>query len=153
MPRRLPARRYLNSALTEAGDEDVVLFEAVAVAAGEEVTLTFEEVNSTWRQGVWLATDGLLAVAGQRSPQVVLWSDTAPRAVDLLVESTDGLLRLYNVWDSGRGVRPHESQAATSGMLTRPRADGSVEYRCHDFGPDPSFDKLVFTLAHKKRKP
>ena len=81
------------------------------------------------------------------------WPPVALRVVHLsrepsvvpndLVEvlQTDGLLRLYNVWDSGRGHRPFESQSATSGMLA---SDGT--YRCSDIALDPAFDCLTFAV-------
>jgi hypothetical protein len=60
--------------------------------------------------------------------------------------SPDALLRVYNVWDSGRG-RSRESQSATSGMAVEELEDGSRRYSCNDIGLDPDFSKLVFRLS------
>jgi hypothetical protein len=119
---------------------------AIPVRAGQAFRLTFEHVNSPWRQGVWLGTEGLLVVTGQSSNQFVLWSDTSPPALDIVAEQTDGVLRLYNVWDSGRGLGKFESQRSTSGMIRIEREDGSIEFRCNDIGTSPDFSKLVFSI-------
>lgn len=58
-------------------------------------------------------------------------------------------MRLYNVWNSGRGRGPWESQSHTSGMISEVVA-GGFRYRCSDIGPDPSFDALVFTLKRER---
>ena len=135
----------LSSTLSRDG-RPVWKIDALACAEGDVFTLTFEDAAQRWRQGIWLAVDGRLAVDDVESPQLVLWRDTAPRVVNLTVRRTDDrLLRLYNVWDSGRGRRM-ESQSATSGMLRQDLADG-YRYRCTDIGPDPDFSALTFSLT------
>jgi len=72
--------------------------------------------------------------------------DTAPPAVEIACLETDGLIRIYNIWQSGR--RPGvESQSQTSGMLVDLLPDGSRRYRCNDIGFDPDFSKLVFRIS------
>ena len=143
---RLPGR-LLNPSLTTP-DCEVVLIETVPCSTGDRFSLRFESSEPRWRQGVWIAVDGELLVEEQAAGQVVLWSDTAPDQVELEVTSTsDRLLRLYNVWDSGRGLGPYESQIATSGMI-REAMEGGFRYRCSDINPQPSFAALVFTLTH-----
>lgn len=138
-------RRSVNPALTTP-DREVILIETVACSVGDRFSVTFESVDPRWRQGVWLAVDGTLAVEDQSVSQVVLWRDTAPDHVELEVRSTDdGLLRLYNVWDSGRGLGPWESQSHTSGMISE-AITGGLRYHCSDISPNPTFDALVFTL-------
>lgn len=112
----------------------VWLIEAIECWDGSTFRLVFESAEPRWRQGVRLGVKGNLEIAGQTSPQSVVWRDTAPPSVDIVVRSTvDGLLRLYNVWDSGRG-RGQESQAATSGMLREPTPLG-FRYMCSDINP------------------
>ena len=130
----------------------VWLIDTIDCSAGSVFRLVFESAEPRWRQGVWFGVEGQLEVAGSTSPQVVLWRDTAPPAVDIVVRSTsDGLLRLYNVWDSRRGRR-RESQAATSGMLRDETANG-FRYRCSDINPLPTFEALVFSLDRLDRVP
>jgi hypothetical protein len=137
--------RSVNSGLTTP-DREVLLIETIACSAGDRFSLTFESAEPRWRQGVWLAVAGELVVNGYVASQVVLWRDTAPDRVRLEVRSTDdGLMRLYNVWDSGRGRTPWESQSHTSGMVREASADGYL-YRCSDINPSPTFEALVFTL-------
>jgi hypothetical protein len=142
---RLPGRS-VNHALTTP-EREVILIDAVLCSAGDRFLLTFETVDPRWRQGVWLAVEGELVIEDVTFSQVVLWRDTAPDQVQLEVRSTsDGLLRLYNVWDSGRGHGRWESQSHTSGMISEV-VTGGQRYHCSDINPDPSFDAVVFTLT------
>lgn len=134
----------LNSTLSTP-NRPVWLIEAIECRDGSAFRLVFESAEPRWRQGVWFAVEGNIEIAGQTSSQAVVWHDTAPPAVDIVVRSTeDGLLRLYNVWDSGRGLH-RESQSATSGMLREPTPLGS-RYRCSDINPAPTFEAVVFRL-------
>ena len=138
--------RTLNRDLSDALGREVVKIEVVPVKSGASIRLVFEQARSPWRQGVWLATQGVLRVGDVESPQVVLWFDTAPPQIDVLVEATDGLLRFYNVWDSDRGKGEFESQSASSGMVLEDLGSRGVRYACTDIGSDPQFDKLVFRV-------
>ncbi|MEQ7011325.1 hypothetical protein ABN028_34680 [Actinopolymorpha sp. B17G11] len=141
----------VNQALSTQ-DVPVWLIETVECCAGSAFQLVFESAEPRWHQGVWLGVEGQLEVAGQTSPQAVLWRDTAPPSVEIVVRSSeDGLLRLYNVWDSGRGYG-RESQAATSGMLRETTTDG-LRYRCSDIRPSPTFEALVFRLDRLEQTP
>jgi len=143
-PRSLPGR-VVNAALSASVSQEVIKIETLPIRQGQQVRLVFEQVNSEWRQGVFLGTDGQLRVADSASPQIVIWSDTAPPETQITCESTDGLLRFYNVWHSGR--RPGmESQSATSGMIAEDLGGGVFRYSCNDIGTDPDFQKLIFRL-------
>lgn len=137
-------RRVTNATLSAATGAEVLQIEAVSVSSGGTAEITFEDAKDGARHGVWLAVDGELKVGETVSPQITLWMDTAPRTVPIeIVTSSDQLLRLYNVWDDGRG---RDSQAATSGMIRDELPGGSIRYRCMDYGAEPSFDALTFTL-------
>lgn len=141
---RLPGRS-VHPGLTTP-DREVILIEAFPCSPGDRFSLAFESAEPRWRQGVWLAVDGELVVGDQTASQVVLWRDAAPEQVQLEVKSaSDGLMRFYNVWDSGRGLGPWESQAHTSGMVREVVADG-FRYRCSDINSGLSFEALVFTI-------
>lgn len=147
MSGRLPGR-LLNSAPTEALGREVVVIETLPLQKNQRVRLSFEQVNSPWRQGVFLATDGLLRIAETASPKFVIWSDTAPPEVEISCDETTGLLTFYNVWNSRRPYRPNmESQSASSGMVAEALGDGSFRYSCNDIGSDPDFHKLVFSIT------
>jgi hypothetical protein len=140
----LPNRR--ESDLTDPRGRDVLKIEVLPIRAHQTVRLVFESVDSPWRQGVWLATEGALAVAGTTSPQLTIWQDTAPGEIEITCEATDGLLRFYNIWDSGRGRR-RESLSATSGMAVEVLDGGWRRYSCNDIGSAPEFSKLVFRIG------
>lgn len=145
-PTRLPGKT-LSKAVTGSDGQPAVKIEALPITQGQRITVTFEAVGPRWRQGIFLATAGQLVAAGTSSPSLVLWSDSAPTESVIDVAETDGRLVLYNVWDSGRGRGPFESQSATSGMLVEGLADGSQRYSCTDIGVDPDFSRLVFKVS------
>lgn len=122
------------------------MLDVVPVSTGDICRIGLESTNSAWRQGIWIGTQGLLRVNDVESAQIVIWRDSAPASVDIEVIESDGNLRVYNIWDSGRGIKDHESQSMTSGMIIDVLNDGTRRYRCNDIGYEPDFDKLVFTL-------
>lgn len=139
--------RIENARLTAAIGLQVVQIDTVPVSGGDVIEIAFEHADIGARHGVWAAVDGELEVAGMTSPQVTLWADTAPAIVRVRIEHTvDSLLRLHNVWDDGRGIR---SQAATSGMLVEALAGDATRYRCMDYGLEPKFNALVFTVRRR----
>lgn len=120
--------------------------DVIGCASGDVLEVAFEAADRNWSHGLWLAVDGHLDVGGEGSSQVVLWERVAPPVIEVRVLSTtDGLLRLYNVWDSGRGIQPFESQSATSGMQKEVLPEG-VRYRCQAISREPRFDSVVFTI-------
>lgn len=141
----IPTQRTRNTKLTEAAGREVVKFEVLDIAPGQHVTVTFVSAGP-WPSGVWIGTEGAFRIDGTRASQLECWMPEKGGTVEFDVEETDGLLRLYNIWDSGRGIKPYESLAYTTGMLRRDLDDHTIEYRCHHLGHDPVFDDLVFTI-------
>ena len=145
-PTRLPGRT-LSKSIDGPDGQPAVKIEALPITRGQRIVLTFEAVGPRWRQGVFLGTAGQIVAAGTSSPSLVLWSDSAPAQSVIEVADTDGRLVLYNVWDSGRGRGPFESQSATSGMFVEKLPDGSQRYSCTDIGIEPDFSRLVFRVS------
>jgi len=142
----LPSQPVPNREMTLEVGRPVIKVDVLPVSSGEILGLTFMSQSGAWRQGIWLGVDGELQIAGVTADQIEVWTDTAPRSFEVKVlRAEDGLLRLYNIWDSGRG-RKRESQSATSGML-KEQIDGVAIYRCNDIGREPKFDKLIFQLS------
>ena len=84
---------------------EVWKIDTLQCAADDLFEVTFESTAGRWRQGVWFGLEGTLEVDGSMTAQVLLWEDTAPKVVQIkIAETRDGLLRLYNIWDSGRGA-------------------------------------------------
>ena len=116
-------------------------------APGDQFQIRFLSKQGPWRHGVWLGVEGELEINEVRSAQFVIWEDTSPEQVEVrVVTSRDGMLRLYNVWDSGRQLGDHESQSASSGMV-REDVASIVRYRCSSIAKEPDFEDLVFTMT------
>lgn len=139
---RLPDRT-LSKSIKGPDGQPAVKIEVLPLTVAQRITLTFEAVGPRWRQGVFLATAGHLGAAGTWSPSLVLWSDSAPTQSVIDVADTDGRLVLCNVWDSGRGRRPLESQSSASAMFVETVSDSSKRYSCTDIGVEPDFSRLV----------
>lgn len=137
-------QRTENPYLKRKGIKDALLVEALAIQDGETLKLVFESVSSPWKQGVWLMTDAGIVIDGEHSKSVRLWFKESDPEVLLTCNTTDGVLTLYNVWDSGRGLGS-ESQSETSGMLVEEASRG-FRYRCNDIAQNPDFSKLVFRI-------
>ena len=142
----LPRRAVSNAVFSPEGGP-ALLFEEYPVLNGQKIRFEFEETNSQWRQGVFLATHGLIKIRGSVSPSFVVWTDTAPHVFDVEIVESTGSLVFYNVWDSGRGLGHFESQKHTSGMVRKDLPSGDHRYRCNDIGQDPIFDKLIFHVS------
>lgn len=127
------------------GRNDIVRWDVLHISREQTLKVTFMSKKSRFRQGARIAVDvgdGIIEVNGQKSKAVDLWEDTAPREVVLKCDSKEGLLSVYNIWDEGRG---RQSLAHTSGMVVEVNNNMFV-YRCNDFGSDPIFDKIVFSI-------
>ena len=137
-----------NGAFAERGQLDVIKWDVFPIKNGEVLQLVFESVNSTWRQGVFLRCDTSIQINGQTSQSFVLWQDSAPSKAIMSCTTTNGILDVYNVWDSGR-TNGKESQAYSSGMIVEELPLGR-RYRCNDIGFETKFDKLIFRIERGK---
>ena len=137
-------RRRYSRGFAERGRDDVIQWEVLPVANGEELTIHFESVDSPWRQGVWLRTDQGLLVNGLHARSITLWQDTAPAVVPFTCRTSNGFLSFYNIWDRGR-VGGSESLSYSSGMLAEEFV-GGCRYYCTDSGFTTQFCKLVFSI-------
>lgn len=137
-----PTSPVENTVFSGKYEKPIIQWDVIDITDSLKMKLRFISVNSTWRQGVWLCSDTGIIVDGQVYKSAMLWSDTAPKVIDITVRSTDGKLHLYNIWDKGRGK---DSQSYTSGMLIE--GSGNIRrYHCNDIGSNPDFTKLVFEL-------
>ena len=128
--------------------QDLSLVDILSVEQGERIRVVFESFGSDWRQGVMLRAPGPIEVAGESiNGPVVLWQDTAPREVDLVV-SKKGELRVKNVWDRGNGVVDSGHNGAA--IIVEELPNGR-RYRCNDGHPDEDFDDIVFRLERPDR--
>jgi hypothetical protein len=142
--------RKAKSRCIDYGGQTVCLYDIVSVPEVCRVILTFEGVNSEWRQGVRLGdmsrtTDLELTVAGQCAPGVQLWSDRSPNPVEIAVKAPKGKLYAYNIWDPGSGQAM--SQVLGAGMIIEESPAGTGRwYRCNDGHALPTFTHLAFSI-------
>lgn len=140
--------RTANEELSAACGREVLMADEIEVKERDLLRFWFREWHPRWRHGIWVGTRGSLEINGEKGPQFVVWTDSAPSVVSVGVVTTDGTVRIHNVWDSGRGLGPYESQRATSGMIVDAGERSSVNvYRCNDIGAEPTFDDLVFEVT------
>jgi len=124
--------------------EKVFMIDLFSITNQEVISLTFEEKNSPWKQGVWLSSDKGVEIQGQHLVSATLWYETAPNPILIKCFTSSGLLMVYNVWDKGMG---RASQSRSSGMLIEEIPFGR-RYKCNDIGFETGFDKLVFKVVH-----
>ena len=123
------------------------LCDFVPCTQGDVFRITFEATSSKWRQGVMVQVEGALAVAGDvHSEPIVLWEDTAPTEIEILVVAAKGPLQVRNVWDAGDGVTHSWHNGAA--MIIE-KIPGGRRYRCNDGYPDDDFDDIVFLLKRQ----
>lgn len=109
--------------------------------------ITFVTTDSKWKQGVVLQTKGEFEINGQKLPnKIVLWEDTAPKEVQLLVKSKDKLLIIYNVWETEDGTTHYWHNG---GAMNIEEVDGIKIYNCNDGYPDDDLNDLIFKLEYK----
>jgi len=110
----------------------------------QRLRFVFDSANSHWRQGIHISTDGGFEVNGRKFKKaVVFWNDTAPKTIEVIVETKKGECWIKNVWDVGDGVM--ESWHNGAAMMIED-IGGSKLYRCNDGDPDEDFDDLVFRV-------
>jgi hypothetical protein len=125
------------------GGKVMVLEDNFPVAGRSHLRLVFEKFGSEWLQGVVLKTKGAFTVDGSIiNTSIVLWQNTAPRVVDFSVTTKSNVIRIWNVWDRGRGISSHLQGAA---MIVEQLGNGR-RYCCNDGHPDENFDDIVFRL-------
>ncbi|MGA2179193.1 MAG: hypothetical protein ABSH15_06385 [Verrucomicrobiota bacterium] len=136
--------RKSNGLPVEYNGQIICLSNPLPISNGQQIRVVFESVNSDWRQGVYITTDGSFEVNGQTMKKaVVLWKDTAPKEVLLRVQTKKGEIRVKNVWDIGNGVMDSGHNGAA--MIVEEIASGR-RYNCNDGRPDDDFDDLVFRV-------
>lgn len=143
---RIGCGRLYNKEFAAIGIADIVLWDVVSVADEEVVRIRFDSVNSKYRQGIWLRTDGGIEIEGQRYASVDLWYDTAPKEVLCTCHTKNGCLSVYNIYmESGHRM----SQTASSGMRIEEFNNGRT-YCCNDVGFETNFDTLIFHIERVK---
>ena len=108
------------------------------------VNLSFMHAGKRWRQGIHVETDDMIEVLGARSPKIILWQDTAPETLTLTCSSKSGVLRVWNIWDTGNGSV--ESLFNCCGIVLKSLSPRKWELRCNDGYPDDDFADLIVQI-------
>ena len=138
----------VNRPISEGLSVEVYQVYVHSIKPGDVVRVRIIQQRCKWRQGIRLSTDGGLSDDEEcsNSNAVILWADER-KTHKIRVTDTEGILWVYNVWDTGLGAGPFESLSDTSCMrVTNPDSDATVRYECSAFGIPPDFGSLIFEL-------
>ena len=108
------------------------------------IRITFLSTKSDWKQGICLDTKGKFIIEGEVVPKAtVLWEYTAPKVVEMSVESKDKQLLVWNSWGKEDGTTHYWHNG---GAMYAERLENETIYHCNDGIADDDFDDLVFKL-------
>jgi len=109
--------------------------------------VNFLSTDSKWKQGIVFQTKGEFEVNGQKLPtKIVLWEDTAPKVLHLLVKSKDKVLVTYNVWQTEDGTTHYWH---SGGAMYVEEKNGVRTYNCNDGYADDDLNDLIFTVQYQ----
>jgi hypothetical protein len=108
-----------------------------------KIRITFLNTNSEWEQGIYLKTDKTLSYDNDKVKDIRFWEAYSPEFIDVEFETKNGLLEVWNVWDTGDGVVHAWHNGAA--MIVEEIEHGKL-YHCNDGHPDDNFDDLVFKI-------
>jgi hypothetical protein len=118
----------------------------LSVTEGERLEIAFERATPSPVQGIGIGANAKgvqLETNDQKGKQFVLWADTAPPRVEILVRKAkpNTPLRIWNVWrDEKYGMTMYGVNAAAIEVCDQ--SDGSVLLRCSDGWKGPDFEDL-----------
>jgi len=123
------------------------MVDRIKIKATQKLEVTFESANSEWRQGIGFDVDGRFEIGTNTiNNKLVLWQDTAPATIELLVHTNACECLIKNVWDTGDGVIQSWHNGAA--MIIENLPNGR-RYCCNDGRADDDFDDIVFRIAFK----
>lgn len=115
-----------------------------------QVTVSFIERNSEWRQGIVIETKGTLEVNSQIiKNSIILWEDTSPKRFTIHIKSKSKELLIYNVWDNGDGVINYWHNGAAMWIVKK---DNHRTYYCNDGYPDDDLNDLIFSISNTQNE-
>lgn len=142
----------------------LVLSDKFPVQNGDVLIASIEKTNSDRRQGFCIDITGSCEMDGKvfekgKGVRMLFWEDTAPKQIKLKVFTSQGWVRIENIWEqtncylvsdpSGESVEKSsksvESKYNGAAMVVEEIENGR-RYRCNDGRPDENFDDIVFTV-------
>jgi hypothetical protein len=148
LPDWLGKKRIYNKNFTDV-EEDIILWEVLAINNKQHIKVRFISVNSENRQGIRIAIyagKGTLITNGVTGKAFDLWVDECPKEFEMECTSDEGYLSIYNIFERNQqGIMRRNSQMAYSGMILENKGN-IYRYSCNDTGKNTDFDKLVFEI-------
>jgi hypothetical protein len=126
--------------------ECAMFWDALAVRDGEKIRIEVEPGEPT-QEGVRLECDGGLVVDGRECPWIDLWMGAAPLQTVIECHTSDGVLRLYDLF-----VRcaPGGSQSVACLMVDN-LPGGGRRYRCRSIDAKVAAHRLAFVIERVPR--
>ncbi len=130
-----------------------MLADYIAVIHGEHLCLTFEQVNSDYKQGVFLQLSGIIELNNNRYKRgLLLWLGDAKVENTIRIDLKSkvrhkylkrGELKIQNTWDSGNGMCHFGHNGSA---MYKEEIPNGFRYFCNDGEPDDDFDDLIFRI-------
>lgn len=106
--------------------------------------VSFTSTDSKWKQGIVFQTKGDFEINDQKLPtKIILWEDTSPKELQLLIKSKDKLLVIYNVWQTEDGTIHYWHNGGA--MYIEEKNDARI-YNCNDGYADDDLNDLIFKV-------
>ncbi len=121
----------------------LILMDRLNIGKKARIGITFEKTNTEWEQGISLKADKGIMVDGEKVKHYRLWEAHAPRYLEYDVETKNGELLIWNVWDTGNGSV--DAWVGGAAMIAEDIDNGKIYY-CNDGHLDDNFDDLVFKI-------
>ena len=129
-------------------EPEAILWEVLEVPSESSIILRFLESGSPRLQGVRIAIDvgdGYLESKGVQGRNFHLWNrEEMPPEIHIAYHGHSGKVSLYKIWLEEDGK--WDSQSYYSGMKLTFR-DHTMVYDCQDYGTEPRFDSLKFSIT------
>ncbi len=108
--------------------------------------VSFVSTDSKWKQGIVFQTKGEFEINDQKlSTKIILWEDTAPKELHMLIKSKDKVLITYNVWETEDGTTHYWHNG---GAMYVVEDNGIRTYNCNDGYADDDLNDLIFTIQY-----
>lgn len=130
--------------ITYNGNEIKMIDKINLIFVQVKIKIFFLATDSAWKQGLILKTKGHFEISNKVAKnKVVFWEDTAPAEFELIVNSKDKTLIIYNVWETEDGTLHYWH----NGGALHVEVEGNIRtYYCNDGYPDDDFDDLIFKI-------
>lgn len=129
-------------------NKELKMIDKINLPSDIKLRISFVSTDSKWKQGIILKTKGDFEINERKfKNKIVLWEDTAPKEVEMIIKSKDKLLIVYNVWETEDGTLHYWHNG---GALYVEEVEGSRIYNCNDGLADDDFNDLVFKIEYLK---